>query len=68
MKGLVPDRTGLHDLALLNAVGKHPVFILRFPPLLQRKHTLNVCFRQQDRAIGAVVLRRMQLKPLSRLQ
>src|SRR6266852_5276131 len=28
-KGLVPDRTGLHGLALLNAVRKHPVIVLR---------------------------------------
>jgi hypothetical protein len=32
---LMPDRTGLHDLALLDAVKGHPVVVLRLHPLLQ---------------------------------
>jgi hypothetical protein len=47
-KIFVPDRTGLAT------VGKHPVFILRFDPCLERKQTLDVCLRQPDGPIGAM--------------
>ena len=42
---LMPDRTGLHDLGLLDAVGEHPVVILCMHPFLQRQQPLDVCLR-----------------------
>ena len=42
---LMPDRIGLHDLGLLDAVGEHPVVILGMRPFLQRQQPLDVCLR-----------------------
>jgi hypothetical protein len=52
----VPDRAGLHLRPGLDAIRKHPVFILCIHPGLRGKQTLNVRFNQPDGAIGAVYL------------
>lgn len=60
-KSFVPDGSGLHDRTILNAIWKHPVFLLPVDAFLQPKQTVNVVLRQPDRTIHAVVLGCMQL-------
>ena len=54
-KIFVPDRTSLA------VIWKHPVFVLRLRPLLQGQQPSDVGLRQPDGAIGAVVLRGVEL-------
>jgi hypothetical protein len=59
-KIFVPDRTSIAT------VRKHPVFILRLDPGLERKQTLDVCLGQPDGPIGAMVLRGVELAAVNR--
>jgi hypothetical protein len=53
---LVPDRSGLQLCsALLDAIGKHPIVIVRIRPLFEREQTVDVGLRQTDDAVTFLV-------------
>ena len=59
---LVPDRTGLQLCsALLDAVGKHPIVILRVHLSFEGEQTIDVRVGQANDAVSFLVLRGVEL-------
>ena len=49
------------DRASLACMWKHPVVVTRFHPLRQLEEAFHICLRKLDRAVGAVILRLVEL-------